>query len=331
MVIKMKKIRWGIIGTGTIAKKFAGTLGYLSDECEFVGVASRSIENAEAFAKQYGAKKAFGSYQELAQSADIDAVYIATPHNSHYENSLLCLKNNKHVLCEKSFTIDVSQAEHLFKQASDNSLFIMEAFWTKFLPAYAEIHKILNSGQLGDVVNIAADFGINPPGSRNDRKINPELAGGALYDVGIYVIGITCMLLGYEPKSVVSNAVLSDGGVDLSSFYFMQYESGQVALLSSSVEALSRQQAVIQCKNGYIVIDTPHAANGFTVYQNDNKKEYNFPFDFDGFEYQLRHTNDCIRQGETVSDIMKPHDTIAVLKIMDNMRKEWGMKFPFEI
>ncbi len=210
----MNELNWGILSTGTIAKKFAATMTRLADSGRVLAVASRSRETAAGFAAEHGIARAYGSYEELVRDPDVDIVYVATPHSLHYENAKLCLEHGKHVLCEKSFAVNAAQAERLFELARGKKLFIMEAFWTKFLPAYGLVAAELAAGTIGEVVHFRAQYGFAPTGARYVRKFDPALAGGALLDIGVYTLGVAAMVLGYRPRRLHSQAVMGEYGTD---------------------------------------------------------------------------------------------------------------------
>ena len=204
-------MRWGILSTGTIAKNFAQTAGQMPD-VQMQAVASRSRESAEAFAKAYGIPTAHDSYEALANDPNVEIVYVATPHSRHAEDMKLLIQAGKHVLCEKSFTLDAKQAKEIFALAQEKHVFVMEAFWTKFIPLYREIEEILESGKLGEIRAVTAQYGYTT--ARETRKFDPALAGGTLLDIGVYAIGFACMMMGYAFDDVRSELVMNSAGTD---------------------------------------------------------------------------------------------------------------------
>ena len=191
--MRKKTFKWGIIGCGQIAGKFAESLKVISDAILYAA-ASRSGEKARSFCKKYHVRKWYDSYEKLAEDPEIDAIYIATPHNLHLENSTLCIQNRKAVLCEKPLTVNEREAKKLIKNAREAKVFLMEAFWTRFLPSTVKLNQLLEDGLIGEVKLLQADFGYYMPFDGNHRSYNPDLAGGALLDVGIYPINFAQMI-----------------------------------------------------------------------------------------------------------------------------------------
>lgn len=327
----MKKINWGILATGTIAKKFATTLTELSDGGKLLAVASRNEENARHFAKEYGVSKAYGSYIDLVSDPEVDVIYVATPHSLHYENVKLCLEHGKHVLCEKSFTVNATQAKELFKLAKEKNLFIMEAFWTKFLPAYRLLNETLAQGTIGELTHFRAQYGFAPTGARYVRKFDPQLAGGTLLDIGVYAIGVACMLLGYKPSQLHSTAIMGEYGTDKFDSLMLSYENGVSAHLITAIGTQIDPEAVLFGTKGHIVLPNFSALQNFTVVLNDGKKyTQEAPFAINGFEYQIKEAAACIQAGKLESTIMSQQNTLAVMALMDKARAAWKLNFPCE-
>jgi len=328
----MKKINWGIIGTGTIAKKFAAAVNAMPNCCLYA-VGSRNIESASAFASNFKIHVSYGSYEELAADDNIDIIYIATPHAFHFENAMLCIKNKKNVLCEKPFTVNYEQANTVFKAAKENNVFIMEAFWTKFLPAYSKIDEILKSRLIGDVLSFTAQFGYTANDiARRNRKFDAYLAGGALLDIGIYTVGVAEMIMGNEICELKSTVLIEKNyGTDYLNTITIVYNNGSVSQLSSCIGANLMNEAVISGINGSIRIPKFSASQGFTVELNDGTKQsYDFPFEINGFEYQIAEAMNCVRNNMLESNIMKHSDTLSVMNILDTVRKQNNFVYPFE-
>ena len=226
-------VDWGILGTGTIANIFAGEFKYV-DSANLVAVASRTKENADEFAGKYGLKKAYESYEALVKDKDIDVIYIATPHSNHYENTMLCLENNKSVLCEKPMAVNEKQAQEMFAKAKENDLYLMEALWTYFLPVIKKVQKWINDGKIGEIQLIKAQVGIlpKPPKNPKGRLFNPELAGGALLDTGIYPIALANLLLPNEPNDLRILSHIGDTGIDEHDCFTLTYKDGSMAQLT---------------------------------------------------------------------------------------------------
>ena len=327
----MKTIKWGILSTGTIAKKFATTLSQLPDCGEVVAVASRNIETANQFAHDYHLAKAYSSYTELVLDPEIDIIYIATPHSFHYENAKLCLENGKNVLCEKSFTTNATQAAELIQLARTKNLFIMEAFWTKFLPAYQLLKETINKNIIGEVIHFRAQYGFAPTGARYIRKFDPTLAGGALLDIGVYAIGVAAMIMGYSPKKINSRAIIGEYGTDEFDSMMLEYENGTTAHLITTIGSVMDQQAVVFGTKGHIVLSDFSAMQKFEVVLNDGTKYMiESPFLLNGFEYQIRETEKCLKANKIESDMMTHQNTLDVMALMDQARSDWGLTFPCE-
>jgi predicted dehydrogenase len=327
-----KKLNWGIFSTGTIAKKFATSLAQLPACGNLLAVASRSQETADRFAEDYKVPKAYGNYGDLVRDPEIDIIYIATPHSSHYENAKLCLENNKNVLCEKSFTVNTAQADGLIRLARERKLFLMEAFWTKFLPAYQLLDKTLAEGRIGDILHFRAQYGFAPTGARLARKFDPNLAGGALLDIGVYALGVAAMLLGYTPQKMHSRAMFGEYGTDKFDSIMLEYDNGVTAHLITSIGSVIDPQAVIYGTRGHIILPNFSALQEYSIVLDDGTKtDIASPFELNGFEYQIREAENCLLSGRLESAVMAHQNTLAVMRLMDKARSDWGLTFPCEI
>lgn len=322
------EIRWGILAPGMIARQFAQTLQDMKGEAVLAGAASRSVERAQAFCEEFGGK-AYGSYEELLFSPDIDIVYVASPHNLHYEQVKMALEAGKPVLCEKSFTTDANQAQELFALAKEKNLFLMEAFWTKFIPVNQKLMQLVQAGEIGQVRSVQARYGYLT--ARHARKMDPALAGGALLDIGVYCIGFAAMMMGYNPQRIYSTATLNDVGTDEMDSILLDYGAGRTAQLTVAVGTNMPLAASVYGSEGWM--DVPEFKNPqrAVVHKNDGSSyEISLPLESTGFEYQIREACRCVQQGRKFSDIMTPENSIATMAIMDELRRQWGMKFPFE-
>lgn len=314
-----------------IAGKFAGTLAQLPDCGNAVAVGSRSADKAAKFAAEYNIGRAYGSYAELAADPDVDVIYIATPHSAHYATAKLCLESGKSVLCEKTFTTNASQAQTLFKLAREKNLFIMEAFWTKFLPTYRKVQQLIAEGAIGTVTHFRAQYGFAPIGARYVRKLDPQLAGGALLDIGVYAVGVAAMMLGYNPVKIYSSCVIGDYGTDQVDSIMLEYEKGVTAHLVVSIGSIMDQHAVIFGTKGHIMLPEFSALQYFQVELDDGTRDTRrIPFDINGFEYQIREVEHCLLTHQYESHIMTPQNTIDVIAILDKIRSDWGLVFPID-
>lgn len=325
-------MNWGIIGTGNIAAKFAATVKKMAEEGEYLeAVASRTIDSARQFAEQYQTPNVFGSYESMAASDCIDAVYIATPNHLHYENAKMCLLAGKHVLCEKPFTTNAAQAEALYQLAEEKNLFIMEAFWIRFLPVLERMRHIIREGQLGEIKYARSDYGFITQKERRKRKFASDLGGGALLDIGIYNLGFMNMVMGSMPEGFESDVHMNEFGTDDFSVIHLHYPQGTEAVVTTAIGlAIQRNAAVIGTK-GAIYLKDFQKAESMTVCLN-NGEEYDImiPFDINGFEYQIREVSNCVKNHQCHSKIYTPEMSLQTLNLMDDIRASWDMKFSFE-
>ncbi|MDX2250419.1 MAG: Gfo/Idh/MocA family oxidoreductase [Bacteroidia bacterium] len=326
----MDKIRWGILATGKIAHKFAQGLQLLPGAV-IQAIGSRSAESAKNFADTYRIPNIHTSYESLAADPEVDVIYVATPHPGHKEHSLLCLENGKHVLCEKPFAVNAREAQIMVAKAREKNLFLMEAMWTRFMPANVELRKILQDQVIGEVRMLTADFGFASQFDALSRIYNPDLAGGALLDVGIYPISFAYMVFGQEPVHLSSTASICSTGVDDQSAYLFGYANGALARLSSSVATETSREAVIHGAKGFIRV--PLFWKASEIYLQVEGKEgvtYKFPYPGTGLQFQAKEVMDCIREGKTESTIMPLDETLRIMHCLDRIRAQWGMKYPME-
>jgi dihydrodiol dehydrogenase / D-xylose 1-dehydrogenase (NADP) len=327
----MKIIRWGIIGAGNISTKFAVALSAI-EGIEIVAIASRNQEKADQFAEQFHIKKAYSSYEELAKDPEIDVVYIGTPHTEHRANSELCIRNKKAVLCEKPFTLNQQDTEYLIALAKEYDVFLMEAMWTKFMPVTNTVKRWLQEKAVGEVKYFDITFGYDGGYDVNGRLLNPELAGGALLDVGIYPISYAVHMMGKLPEQIAGTAYLGKTKVDEVNAISMRFEDGTIAMLGSAVTVDMHNQAIIVGDKGKIVVPDFWKAESAQLYDNDGELINTFvmPFVANGYEYEAEEVNACLREGKKESDMVPLADTLAIMKLMDSLRKDWGLTYPQE-
>ena len=326
----MKKIRWGILATGNIARKFTMGLQQLPGAI-IQAVGSRTLASAVAFAHEFDIADFHGSYEELVANPEIDVIYVATPHTYHKACVSLCLEAGKHVLCEKPIATNSEESIAMIQLAREKNLFLMEAMWTRFLPSIVQLRNWLNEGLIGDVRFLQADFGFYADFEPKNRKFNPQLAGGALLDLGIYPISLAYMVFGKSPVQTSSFAHLGRTNVDELSAYMFGYENGAVAQLSSTFSTNTPRIAHIMGTKGSIRLPLFWKAQEIIVQMNDEaEKSYKFPFASTGLQFQAKEVMDCIRTGKTESQIMSLDESQAIMKMMDSFRSEWGMKYPWE-
>jgi len=326
-----EEIKWGIIGLGHIAHSFAQAFKY-AENARLIAVASRSTEKAKAFAQKYNVPKAFGTYEALMRCQDIQVVYIATPHGRHYEDMALCLEHGKAILCEKSFTLNAAQAKTIFEKAMRKKIFVMEAMWTRFLPLMQKLKELVATHEIGYLRLFSADLGFNFPFDPQSRLFNPQLGGGALLDVGVYPISLSQWILGL-PTLISSQVVMGKTGVDEQAVMAFKYDDGVLASLFTSIRSVTPSRGVIMGTEGVIEIHGPlYRPVALTVRKTDKSPEtIEVPLTGNGYNYEIEEVNQCLRAGRTESLWMPWADTIAVMEIMDRLRKQWGMRYPQEL
>ncbi|MFX1569524.1 MAG: Gfo/Idh/MocA family protein [Promethearchaeota archaeon] len=325
-----KIIKWGILGCGRIAHKFAEGLKVLS-EAKLDAVASKTEGKAEDLGKMFGVKNIYNNYEELVRNPAINVIYIATTHNFHYKNTLLCLEHGKPVLCEKPITLNANQAKDLIKIARNNNLFLMEAMWTRFLPCIIKLNEIIDQDIIGEIKHITADFGINHEFDPKARAFNPELGGGALLDLGIYPINFARMVYKRSPFKIKSIADIGITKVDERSCYLFKYENGQTAMLSSSYRLLMKHNAFIFGTKGYLKIpDFYHPTKIVLKLEGKPKKIFRVPFKSTGYNYEAIEVMKCLNSNQIESTIMPLNETLEIMKTMDIIRSQWNLKYPGE-
>ena len=325
-----KIIKWGILGTGGIASAFARDLAFAKNT-EKLAVGSRTKESAAKFAEEHGVSRAYGSYEELVQDPDVDAIYVATPHPFHKENVLACLRAGKAVLCEKPFTINSGELEEIIQFARDQKLFLMEAMWTRFLPPIVKVREWIDSGEIGEVLLVKADFGFRASWNPEWRLLNPDLGGGALLDVGIYPVTFASMIFGTKPEKILSSAHIGETGVDEQFSILMSYPSGKTATLNGAFRIGLTNEAYIHGTEGYIRIPSFHSAKSATLYKDGQEVEtFNDDRKSAGYAYEIEEVGKCLSQGLLESPIVPLDESLEIMILMDEIRGQWGLKYPFE-
>lgn len=325
----MRNFSWGILGPGGIARAFAKDLTFL--EGHTIGaVGSRSLNNAQVFAKDFGGT-AYGSYEELVNDSTIDAIYIATPHPAHHDNVILALNAGKPVLCEKPFAVNAAEAQAMVDAASHNKVALMEAMWARFLPHYAKVREIIASGVLGPILSIHADHGQRLADQNIPRLVDPHLAGGALLDLGIYPISFAHMILG-NPQSIKSTAVMTDKGVDAQTSMIFTYDNGAQSVLTTTMIEQTPCRAVVAGLHGWLEIDrTFYNPASMRVILNDGSvTQYPSTYTGHGLREQAESFKRLVQSGKFESEILSWQDTIDIMKTMDTVREQIGLKYPFE-
>lgn len=325
----MKIYNVGIIGAGHIALKMASTLAALPRTHRYA-IASREMRKARRFAKEQGFERAYGSYEELMDDPKVDLIYIATPHAFHFEQAKACILKGKPVLCEKAFTANAAQAEELLKLAEEKQVFIAEAIWTRYLPMSRTIAELVRKGAVGTPYLLSANLGYAI--TNRERLVRPELAGGALLDVGVYTLNFAAMVFGTEILSTTSTCVKMDNGLDAQDSITLVYPGERMAVLNSSMLARSDRQGIISGDGGHMIIDNINNPQSIKVLDGNYQTvaEYHAPSQVTGFEYEVNACLEALDKG-LLQTLDMPHDeTLRIMRQMDALRKEWGVRFPFE-
>lgn len=319
----------GFIGTGRIAVTLANTFAQVQG-VELYAVGSRTLEKAEAFAKEHGFAKAYGSYAELAADAEVELVYIATPHSNHYDDMKLCIENKKPVLCEKAFTMNSKQAKEIAELAKQQGVFVTEAIWTRYMPSRQIINEVLESGIIGKVSTLTANLSYVI--ADKPRIVTPELAGGALLDVGVYGLNFAFMHFGTEIERMESSVQMTDTGVDGQETITLFYKDGRMAVLTHGIYAQSDRKGIFYGDKGYAVVENINNPQSISVFDTEDKllKKIDMPKQISGYEYQIVESMDAIQKGKIESDSMPLADSVYVMEMMDALRQQWGLVYPQE-
>ncbi|WP_167957419.1 Gfo/Idh/MocA family protein [Anaerosporobacter faecicola] len=320
-------MRIGILGAGKIAQTMANTINQMKD-VEGYAVASREKSKADAFAKKNGFSKAFGSYEELVQDEKVDLIYIATPHSHHYEHAKLCIEYKKPVLCEKAFTANAAQAREIFALAKEKQVFITEAIWTRYMPSRTRIQALIEEGMIGEVTSLTANLGYCIQGVERLQK--PELAGGALLDLGVYPINFACMVFGSDYERVSSTAIITKQGVDSMNSITLLYGDGKIASLHSTFMARTNRGGVISGTKGYMEIQNINNCEEIRVFNTQDVLLHKERFDdqITGYEYEVEACKEALEQGELECPQMPHAESIKIMELMDSLRKQWGVIYP---
>ncbi len=320
----------GILGCGSIAGTLAATFSRM-EEAECYAAASRSKEKAEQFARRHGFQKAYGSYEELVEDPEVELVYIATPHSRHYEDMCLCIAHKKPVLCEKAFTMNAGQAEDIRKRAAEAGVFVAEAIWTRYMPSRELINGVLMSGIIGRPHILTANLSYVISGNR--RITDPELAGGALLDVGVYGLNFAFMHFGAETERIESSVSFTETGVDRMESITIFYKDGRMAVLTHGIDSRSDRKGIIYGDQGYLVVENINNPQSVSVFDtNDTLLErIEVPEQISGYEYEVLECVEQIGKGALESVSMPLAESIRVMETMDLLRARWGLRYPQEV
>lgn len=326
-LLKPKKtINWGIIGLGKIANKFATDIATVENS-KLYAVASRLQDKANNFAKNHNVLNAYGSYKDLVKDPNIDAVYIATPHVFHKENTLLCLKHNKAVLCEKPFAMNAEEVNEMIAKAIEKNVLLMEGLWTHFLPHYQFVLKELANKTYGDILKVEADFGFKSNHSKTSRVWSKSLGGGSLLDIGIYPVFVALTTLG-KPKTIKANATFNEAQVDADCNIEFSYNNNVKAILKSTFLEDTETEAIFYCENATIKINKRfHEPTTVSIIKYGKEDIINFNYKTLGFSFEISHFNELIRQQKTESNIMSFTFSQQLIETLDEIRNQIGLVY----
>lgn len=317
-----RKIRFGIIGAGRIAQKFATGLSHVED-AQLTAIASRNIESADNFGNMFTIEKRYGSYKELVEDPDIDVVYISTPNSWHKEHAILCMENKKAVICEKPFGISKAEVEEMIQVAKTNGVFLMEAMWTRFFPVVKAVRELVRKGVIGKVKMIEGDFGFESDTGYGDIRFNKALGGGSIMDVGIYPISFASMIYNTQPTQIKALAHIGQTGVDEEAAVIFAYENGGMALLSSALTTETPRNMYIVGEKGHIHIPNVWYAETAVVRINgEDDSVIDLPIEGNGYNYEIQEVVSCIQNGKLENDIMPLSETLDIIETLDRIKEE---------
>lgn len=328
----MKTMRVGYIGAGNISGQMAETIARMS-EVENYAVAARDPERAREFAERWGFSHAYDSYEELLADPDVDLVYVALPHSHHHRWTIAALEAGHHVLCEKAFAANERQAREMIECARERGLLLAEAIWTRYMPSRKMIEEIVSSGEIGEVTTVAANLGYRVDG--NARMTDPALAGGALLDLTVYPLNFASMVLGNRIRRIAASMVPAVTGVDGQDNVMIEYESGQMASLFSTMYAMTDREGQILGTKGFITVENINNPQVIRVYASDGltrelTREIAVPEQITGYEYELLSCKRAIEAGALECPEMPHAETLELMRQMDEIRRQFGVVFPFE-
>lgn len=323
----------GILGAGRIAATMAETIRQLNQSgnhtVKLYAVAARDLGRAQTFAMENGVGRAFGSYEEMLEDPALDFVYIATPHSHHYQQIKLCADHGKHVLCEKAFTVNARQAQEALSYAKARGVLVTEAIWTRYQPMREKIAEVLASGIIGTPKMLTANLCYAVTGK--ERLVRPELAGGALLDVGVYALNFAEMVFG-RAQSVQGNCTKGETGVDLTDSMTLTWQDGKMAVLNAGCNCISDRQGIIYGTQGFLVVENINNPQGYKVYDEQYRlvEQADCPAQLTGYEYEVLETADCISRGLLECPSMPHSETVHMMEVMDHLRAQMGIVYPCE-
>ena len=326
--MSVNKVRFGIVGTGTIAHRFAEAIKNVP-EAELVAVASRTSENAEKFGDEFNIPVRFAGYEKMAQSDLIDAAYIAVPHSGHIECSCLMMKGGKHVICEKPMAVNTREAEEMFSCAKENNVLLMEAMWARLVPGTIKLLELVKNGVLGEIRGVEGKFCYTMDEDEMDHHVfKPENGGGSLLDVGVYGLNFASWYLGKDVESISAQSDFYNG-TDSHTCAILKYKNGAIADLSSATLLRKPNEGYVYGTKGYAHVNRFYAPQEIELVLNDGKREkIATPYKGNGFEEQIAHFCECVSNGLTESPVVTHEQTLYITKQMDEIRKIIGVIYP---
>ncbi|HOF19707.1 MAG TPA: Gfo/Idh/MocA family oxidoreductase [Bacteroidales bacterium] len=324
----MKKYKWGILAPGKMSAKFTKALKTL-DNAELHAVGSRDVERAALFARDYGFRNYYGSYEELAADPELEIVYIASPHSHHYEHTMLCLRNGKHVICEKAFALNAGEVAEMIDEAGKRKLFLMEALWPPFQPFYQKAKEILSSGILGRINYMNGYFSFIPPFNPEDRKFNLALGGGSLLDIGIYPVIDALTFLGV-PSDIKASAIFGQSGSEESLSVIFSYDNRCMASIYSSFRTSAGIGSELYCENGNMTVARGRDMNQTVILtpHDREKEEFVFRPPAMGYHWEAAEVMKCLDEGRTESSIVPLSFSLDLITTLDRIRIAAGIEFP---
>ena len=319
----------GIIGAGRIVNIVVHALNALP-QINCYAIASRDLTRAQEYAQKYGFEKAYGSYEEMLQDPGVELVYIATPHSHHYEHMMMCIEHGKPVVCEKAFTLNAEQARKVKAAANEKGVYVAEAIWPRYMPSRKMINDVIASGVIGKVNTLTANLSYKI--DDKERIVTPELAGGALLDIGVYGINFAIMHFGWDVERVESSVKMTEAGVDAMETITIFYKDGRMAVLTHSIYARSDRKGIIHGEKGYIVVENINNPGSISVFDDNDQllAHYDVPEQINGYEYEFIEAVECISAGKVESDSMPLEESIFMMEVMDSLRNSWGLVYPQE-
>ncbi len=324
-----------VLGAGSIARSMAKTLRGMKANgrpVELYAVASRDLARARAFAAAEGFERAYGSYEEMVRDDAVELVYVATPHSLHAQHMRLCIEHGRPVLCEKAFTGNARQAEEVLALAEEKGIFVTEAIWTRYMPSREIVNNLITNGAIGRPIMLMANLGY---GIKDVERIQrPELAGGALLDLGVYTLNFSSMVFGDDVERMESSVAMMETGVDHTESITLYYRNGRVAQLTSTALAATNRCCQVYGDKGYLTVDNVNNPQVIELYDTSYSgipvQTIRVPQQITGYEYEVEACLRALEQGALECPEMPHAETLHMMRVMDALRAQWGMRYPFD-